>query len=476
MKQSVGRNQTGGNLVVSKNVSNFKSKKVKSQKRKPYYEQRDKGNIDPKKLKVSQKDDERVMSEDFEKFSKSHTLKTTTKFVGINRKNKLKGKNLHNNYKYEENKIMTNFEGIWILRKNLKSMKKLSKETKLKIISDRKNDKNNVELTPEEQQLYNKKMKASMKLQVKMLKNVMKLNKNSHEIKQKKPGKYLGIDYENDENLVKFGGHFIKKEAAEKIQNSCDSMRAREHFAQYCPLNKKDGGLEKESNPKCFSCNKVGHFSKNCPNKSEPSEDTNIVKCYKCNKVGHFSKSCPVKSKPNEDSNIVKCYKCNEVGHFSKNCPNKSEPSEDSNIVKCYECNEVGHFSKNCPNKADPSEDSKISEPSEDTNIVKCHKCNKVGHFSKNCPNKSKPSEDSNIVKCYKCNEVGHFSKNCPNKSKPIEDSNIVKCYKCNKVGHFSKNCPNKSEPSEYSNIVKCYKCNKVGHFSKSCPNISKNI
>ncbi|RXG68561.1 hypothetical protein Avbf_00734 [Armadillidium vulgare] len=212
MKQSIGRNRTGGNSIVSKNVPNFKSKKVKNQKRKWDNEQRDKGNIDSKKLKASQKDEERLMSEDVEKFSKSRRRKTSpTKFVGINRKNKLQGKNLHNNYKYEENQIMTNFEGIWILRKNLKSMKKLSKETKLKIISDRKNEENNVELTPEEQQLYNKKMKASMKLQVKMLKSVMKLNKNSHEIKQKKPGKYLGIDYENDENLVKFG----------------DSMRAR---------------------------------------------------------------------------------------------------------------------------------------------------------------------------------------------------------------------------------------------------------
>lgn len=51
-----------------------------------------------------------------------------------------------------------------------------------------------------------------------------------------------------------------------------------------------------------------------------------LAKCYSCNKPGHISRDCPTS---NSDTGITSsCYECGRIGHNSYNCP-KKENGED---------------------------------------------------------------------------------------------------------------------------------------------------
>ena len=46
------------------------------------------------------------------------------------------------------------------------------------------------------------------------------------------------------------------------------------------------GGAPGNSSMLCYTCNKPGHMSRNCPEKKEQI-------CYNCKKPGHISRDCP---------------------------------------------------------------------------------------------------------------------------------------------------------------------------------------
>ena len=45
-----------------------------------------------------------------------------------------------------------------------------------------------------------------------------------------------------------------------------------------------------------------------------------ISRCFYCNELGHFQRNCPVRRRTDQRSRENRCYRCNQTGHFERDC------------------------------------------------------------------------------------------------------------------------------------------------------------
>lgn len=74
----------------------------------------------------------------------------------------------------------------------------------------------------------------------------------------------------------------------------------------------------------CFMCKQPGHFSKQCPSRTE----TDLI-CFKCQQSGHLYKNCP-------NIKIPICLKCRTLNCTNKTCPHcNANPKPASAPAMC---------------------------------------------------------------------------------------------------------------------------------------------
>lgn len=116
-----------------------------------------------------------------------------------------------------------------------------------------------------------------------------------------------------------------------------------------------EGTLPMDRN--CFFCSKIGHQTRECPQRRKVLTDKRKQLATKSESSGGASQ---LQSMSN--SNSIQCFRCHGSGHKAKECPNMPlmprQKAVSVSIVNtnnntcttiCYTCQQVGHISRDCP-------------------------------------------------------------------------------------------------------------------------------
>jgi len=98
----------------------------------------------------------------------------------------------------------------------------------------------------------------------------------------------------------------------------------------------------------------------------------------------NFQNNSPNFERRNFGKRIPRCYNCNKVGHFSNQCwfKEQSFPANPSNIKTCYTCGKRGHTSNVCRSNTRSSTPSPQRDRVNSNGQIQCEKCKKVWSHS----------------------------------------------------------------------------------------------
>ena len=86
----------------------------------------------------------------------------------------------------------------------------------------------------------------------------------------------------------------------------------------------QNGGPPRQAESRCYSCNKPGHFQRECPERDQDAKAN--YRCHSCDQPGHFQRDCPQREPP-EPVNY-RCHFCDKPGHFQRDCRAKARQQE----------------------------------------------------------------------------------------------------------------------------------------------------
>lgn len=278
--------------------------------------------------------------------------------------------------KYEENEIMTEWEGWWVKKEVVPKLTAMQNEKIRKIYASRADRNNTSELTDEEKLTLNRFMKKAkrgenrqLKMELVKIESRKAWKESGEQIKKNKkppkPGKDLGITYDEGNNMVKFDGFWVKKESADRLNRLRGRLQSEGISDEELKAilqrerRKEERLLKNERKLVCFNCRQPGHMVSACPNvmTGANTEDIPTI-CYKCGSTEHMARECQVQKKGSEFSHAT-CFICKEAGHISRECPDNPRGLYPQGGA-CKHCGSVEHLWRDCPEHKEESETSTL--------------------------------------------------------------------------------------------------------------------
>lgn len=251
---------------------------------------------------------------------------------------------------FEENELMTNFEGYWVLRKEVEALE-ADMKMDLENIYAARTDWSRGELTEEEESFLQRAVKKRKRFYHKKL--LQKLSRTGKRIiKDRRRKKDTTKD--DSEKVVKFDGFLVKKEAADRLhklrrkllteglsQQEVDKLIQKER-------RKEERVLKNERRLVCLNCRQPGHMVSACPSIVQADGEGQPSICYTCGSTEHTSSSCNLKKGSEKSFSFATCYICKESGHISRQCPDNPRGLYPKGGA-CRGCGSVEHLAKDCP-------------------------------------------------------------------------------------------------------------------------------
>ncbi|CAL4147676.1 unnamed protein product [Meganyctiphanes norvegica] len=304
--------------------------------------------------------------------------------IGIKRKNADRNSDVNGNDEknkphyeltFEENDLMIQFEGWWVKKEVVPKLTAMQNEKIRKILAARADRSTNSELTAEEKLTLNRFMKKAkrgenrqLKIELIRIENRKAWKAKGEEIKitkkLSKPGKDLGINYDEENDMVKFDGFWVKKESADRLNRLRGRLQSEGVSDEELKAilqrerRKEERLLKNERKLVCFNCRKPGHMVSACPNVMTGSNQEDITICFKCGSTEHMARECKVQKKGSEYSHAT-CFICKEAGHISRECPDNPRGLYPQGGA-CKHCGSVEHLWRDCPEHKEESESNTL--------------------------------------------------------------------------------------------------------------------